>query len=111
MFAAFGLSDQGSDEHRKRAVWAKAHIIPGRDAELWRSDAFGSVIRYSDYGDRSSDYGWEIDHYAVPRGFDGIDMLANSRPLHWRNNASHRGALRRVAGIRSTIAGRRQTGP
>jgi hypothetical protein len=111
MLGTRGLPAQDPEEARKLAAWAKGHIIPGQDEAIWRSDAFGSVMRYHDYGDRSSEHGWEIDHYPIPRGFDGLDTMPNARPLHWRNHASHRGALRRVAGIRATTAGRRATGP
>jgi hypothetical protein len=111
MLGASNLSAVEPEEARKLAIWAKGHIVPGQDEAIWRSDAFGSVMRYHDYGDRSSEHGWEIDHYPIPRGLEGLDTLSHSRPLHWRNNASHRGALRRVLAARATTAGRRQTGP
>lgn len=69
---------------RKDAVWAKGVAIPSYDLNVWRRDSMGSVIRYSDYGDRDSEYGWEIDHIDP----NGPDDLLNLQPLHWRNNAS-----------------------
>jgi hypothetical protein len=111
MLGASKSSALDPEEARKLAIWAKGHIVPGQDEAIWRSDAFGSVMRYHDYGDRSSEHGWEIDHYPIPRGLEGLDTFSNARPLHWRNNASHRGALRRVLAIRATTAGRRQMGP
>jgi 5-methylcytosine-specific restriction endonuclease McrA len=67
-------------------VWRKGNIpIPGKEGE-WRKDQCGAWIRYKDYGDRDSDYGWEIDHI-TPESKDGESILENLRPLHWRNNA------------------------
>ena len=44
------------------AVWQKAREIPGFSSLIWRWDDFGRVIRYTDYGNRQSQWGWEIDH-------------------------------------------------
>lgn len=69
----------------KRLAWEKATEIPGYDPAIWRRDSFGSVIRYSDYGDRQSEYGWEKDHI-IPKGLGGLGMPSNLQALHWRNN-------------------------
>lgn len=73
-------------------VWIKGTVITGWDPEVWRHDAFGSVIRYSDYGDRNSKYGWEVDHI-VAVALGGSDHISNKRPLHFRNNAGLGGIL------------------
>ena len=86
------LFDSTKDDQPKLEAWSKCISPPGFDGSIWRWDAFGSVIRWSDYGDRSSEYGWEIDH-AVPSILGGGDGLHNLRALHWRNNASLGGAL------------------
>ncbi|MGA2795556.1 MAG: HNH endonuclease [Roseiarcus sp.] len=88
-----GLAGIGNEEFRKITVWLKGTPIAGYPESVWRHDAFGSVIKYSDYGNRSSEWGWEIDHYPVPVGLGGTDAYSNLRPLHWRNNASHGGLL------------------
>jgi hypothetical protein len=47
--------------HAKRvAVWNKAAPIPGCDKAVWRCDEQGRIIRWSDYEDRFSRYGWVI---------------------------------------------------
>ncbi len=69
------------------AVWNNGHIIDGYDARAWRRDDFGNAISYAAYGDRTSDYGWEIDHI-VTVAAGGTDFIANLRPLHWRANVA-----------------------
>jgi len=64
------------------SVWAKGQICPGYDPSVWRRDSIGSVIRFSDYGNRDSEYGWEKDHIDP----NGPDELWNLQPLHWLNN-------------------------
>jgi hypothetical protein len=88
----FGVAGLGTPEHRKVAVWWKGRVIPGFDAAVWRHDAFGHVIRFSDYGDRASQYGWEIDH-VLPTALGGADTIDNLRPLHCTNNAGLGGIL------------------
>ncbi len=69
---------------QKSAVWAKARVIAGVDPDVWRQDVCSAWIGWQFYGDRGSQYGWEIDHI-VP---NGGDQLSNLRPLQWENNVS-----------------------
>jgi hypothetical protein len=78
----------GPDESKKLSVWAKGHIIPNYNAAEYRRDDIGSAMRYGDYGNRDSDYGWEFDHHPVPTSLGGGDDVSNLRPLHWRNNVA-----------------------
>ena len=89
LLGAFGTL---TEESRKIAVWAKGRVIAGYDASIWRHDDFGFVIRFSDYGDRNSEYGWEIDHI-IASALSGPDNITNLRPLHHRKNASLGGTL------------------
>lgn len=90
---ALGLLGQGPEEWKKAQVWEKAQPIPGWDRNEWRWDAFRNVIRKQDHGDRNSPYGWEMDHYPIPKALGGSDHLSNLRPLHCRKNASLGGIL------------------
>ena len=68
-------------------VWEKGKIVPDNDPNIWRKDECGAWIGRNYYGDRNSQYGWEIDH-VIPESRGGGNELINLRPLQWGNNAS-----------------------
>ena len=65
-------------------VWSKGTVIGANDPLLWRKDEYGAWILRSHYGNRDSEYGWEID-YIKPTSDGGTDEPSNLRPLHWEN--------------------------
>jgi hypothetical protein len=65
-----------------QTVWEKAKVIDANDSKMWRKDECGAWIQRMMYGDRSSQYGWEIDHID-PRGPDDSTNLC---PLQWQNS-------------------------
>ena len=58
-------------------VWLRGRRIRGIDASVWRLDHLGRVIRFADYGNRSSHYGWRV----VRIDAGGSDDIANLRPV------------------------------
>lgn len=70
----------------QQAVWNTAQELPDCAPEIWRMDKYGMMIKWSDFGNRNSKYGWEIDH-VKPVISGGNDSLENLQPLHWKNNA------------------------
>jgi len=69
-------------EETKNAVWKKGKEAPPNNPEVYRKDECGAWITRSEYGNRNSPYGWEIDHI-FPGGSHDI---SNLRPLQWENN-------------------------
>lgn len=65
-----------------KEVWKKGKIVKGNDKNRWRKDQCGAWIGFKEYGNRDSQYGWEIDHISPGGG----DQLSNLRPLQWQNN-------------------------
>lgn len=67
-------------------VWGKGIIIR-KNPEIWREDQCGNLIKRGDYGNRTSNTGWEIDHIK-PKSNGGTDGLSNLRPLQWELNVN-----------------------
>ena len=65
-----------------QSVWEKGSMVGNNDYNIWRQDQCGAWIRKDHYGNRQSEYGWEIDHISP----GGSDNLSNLRPLQWQNN-------------------------
>lgn len=68
-------------------VWNKAKTVEGYDPIAVRKDCCGAWIIRHLYGDRDSEFGWEIDH-VYPEALGGRDDIENLRAMHWKNNAS-----------------------
>ena len=71
------------DEKTIQEVWMKGTVVKGNDPNVWRQDTCGAWMYRSSYGDRKSQYGWEIDHISPSEP----DVLSNLRPLQWQTNA------------------------
>ena len=80
----------GYDREIVSRVWKFAQVIDGNDPELWRKDEFGAWIQRLEYGNRHSEFGWEICDTSLGRGDAGIVAL---RPLQWQNYVDHVAAV------------------
>jgi hypothetical protein len=71
-----------STHARRVGIWNRAAPIPGCDKAIWRCDDQGRVIRWADYGDRFSRYGWTV--VRAPREGRLAQTLGMSRgkPVH-----------------------------
>ena len=67
-------------------VWDKGTIVSGNDSTILRKDECTAWIKRDAYGNRQSQFGWEIDHID---GDPNNNLLTNLRPLQWENDTSH----------------------
>ncbi len=81
-----GNSIMPFDEKTINAVWSKGQIAGSNDPANYRKDECGAWMYFSHYGNRSSQYGWEIDHITSVNHV-ASDDLNNLRPLQWQNYA------------------------
>ena len=71
-------------EDLKRACWSKTSPVSGQiNAWDFRKDCLGNMVRYSDFGNRQSPFGWELE-YIVPARLGGSTDPSNLQALHWK---------------------------
>lgn len=83
------------DKNTIDCIWSQAQVVDGYDKDKYRKDACGAWIIRSEYGNRNSPFGWEIDHIypeaklrSLNVPIELIDNIINLRPLNWKNNDS-----------------------
>ncbi|MFZ3321008.1 MAG: hypothetical protein WA190_01475 [Usitatibacter sp.] len=75
-------------EDVKRAAWARTNPVSGQpNSWEFRKDCLGNLVRYADFGNRHSPFGWELD-FIVKRALGGTSDPANIQALHWKANAA-----------------------
>ena len=70
-------------EDLKRAAWAKTSPVSQANSWEIRRDCLGNLVRYNDYGNRHSPFGWELD-YLVTQAMGGSTDPDNLQALHWK---------------------------
>ena len=74
-------------EDLKRAAWSKTSPVSGQmNSWEFRKDAMGNLVRYADFGNRHSPFGWELE-YIVSRALGGNTDPENLQALHWKAGA------------------------
>ena len=75
-------------EDLKRAIWAKTSPVSGQmNSWEFRKDCLGNLVRYGDFGNRHSPFGWELN-YIVPTRLGGSTDPENLQALHWKATAA-----------------------
>lgn len=75
-------------EDLKRAAWARTSPASGQmNAWEFRKDCLGNMVRYADFGNRRSPFGWELD-YIVSRSAGGSSDPQNLQALNWKSVAA-----------------------
>jgi hypothetical protein len=87
-------------EDLKRAAWGKTSPVVGQpNSWEFRRDCLGHLIRYADFGNRHSPFGWELEVIsalaAAGRGPDNVQAL------HWKANAARSAASEMRLGLQS----------
>jgi hypothetical protein len=49
-------------EDLKRAAWARTSPVSSANAWDIRKDFLGNMVRYTDFGNRHSPFGWELEY-------------------------------------------------
>ena len=81
----------GFSEEVVQQVWAKAGKAGDNDPNVWRKDQCGAWIGRAYYGNRNSQYGWEIDHIkpesegtsCLISGLYSGRIMPTGRPVGW----------------------------
>lgn len=75
-------------EDLKRACWARTSPVSGQLSSWeFRKDCLGNLVRYSDFGNRHSPFGWELDHIVSTKLGGSMDP-DNLQALHWKATAA-----------------------
>jgi hypothetical protein len=100
---ASNWESQHYDRELLERVWEHGQEVQGNDSALWRKDEFGAWIHRLEYGNRRSEYGWEI--LDLTHSSSGGAVIA-LRPLHWQNYidqvAAHTQSRTTASGLRNT---------
>ena len=64
-------------EDLKRAAWGRTSPVSSANAWDIRKDCLGNLVRYTDFGNRHSPFGWELDYM-------GSKSPENLQALNWK---------------------------
>ena len=64
-------------EDLKRAAWARSSPVSSANAWDIRKDCLGNLVRYTDFANRHSPFGWELEYM-------GSQEPDNLQALNWK---------------------------
>jgi len=71
-------------EKEKEDAWENAHIVRGKNPNVYRKDDYGNMMYKPSYG-KQSEMGWEVDHIH-PKSKGGSDSPRNLQAIQWEEN-------------------------
>ena len=74
-------SERPFSEATIEQVWNKGRVFQSYDANIWRHDLCGSVIKRGDHGNVNSKHCWEIDHIKCRNSVPRCRIFALSLPV------------------------------
>ena len=93
-------------EDLKRAAWSRTSPVQGQPNSWdFRKDCCGNLIRYSDFGNRHSPFGWELEAVGYRASTRDPD---NVQALHWKANAGRPEPQLRLMTVAESEAQRRE---
>lgn len=72
-------------EKQIKTIWDSLTTFPNENPNIFRYDPCGAKIKFSDYDNRESEFGWTIDH-KYPVSLGGNNHPKNLQALHWKTN-------------------------
>lgn len=75
-----------SHKQELRQIFNKGHPIPGKNPSMYRKDAYGNTLKFSDHG-KNVPTGWH-KHHVIAKNKGGSDDVSNLEPLQASKNMS-----------------------
>ena len=92
-------------EDLKRAAWARTNPVQNQPNSWdFRKDVLGNLIRYADFGNRQSPFGWELEQFGMRSTSADND---NVQALHWKANTGRPEPQLRLMTVAESEAQRR----
>jgi len=63
------------------SIWEKGTVAPNYDPKKYRKDECKAWMKFDEYGNRDSSFGWDINHIGPMQNYSTKNLI----PLQWEN--------------------------